>query len=234
MPLVPKPPPTSGGAITRTRSSGTPSWPAITPRWRCTICTAPHTVSESPSQRATRPRGSSGCAPPRDSRTRVFTTTGAEASAAAASPTCCRHSATTLLPTSSCTTVAPAAIAASTSTTAGSASYSTRIRSSASCARYGSSATTTATASPTNRTRSRASDRDTARNGQRGMRRIDRHRLPRGPQIRRHEDPDHPGRPPRGRHVDRDDARMRMRRAQHRRVQAARHAQIIDELPPPP
>ena len=41
--------------------------------------------------------------------------------------------------------------------------------------------------------------RDTARNGQRRMGRIDRDRPPDGPQIRRHEDPDHPGRPPRGR-----------------------------------
>ena len=75
--------------------------------------------------------------------------------------------------------------------------------------------------------------RDTARNGQRGMRRINRNRPPDGPQIRRREDPDHPGRPPRRRRVDRDDTRMRMRRPQHRRMQAARHAQIIDELPRP-
>jgi hypothetical protein len=65
------------------------------------------------------------------------------------------------------------------------------------------------------------------------MGRIDRDRPPDGPQIRGDEDADHPGRPPRGRGVDRDNARMGMRGPQHRRVQTIRHAQIIDELPRP-
>ena len=233
MPLVPKPPPTSGGAITRTRSSGTPSWPAITPRWRCTICTAPHTVSDSPSQRATRPRGSSGCAPPRDSRTRVFTTTGAEAMRG-------RRVAHLLPPLRH--DIAPDLVVHDRRPRGDrpldvdhgrqrlvlDANQVERIVRPIRIVRHHDRHRLPHESHPIP-----GQHRDAARNGQRGMRRIDGNRPPDGPQIRRHEDPDHAGRPPRRRRVDRDDARMGMRRPQHRRVQTARHAQIIDELPRP-
>jgi hypothetical protein len=84
---------------------------------------------------------------------------------------------------------------------------------------------------------------DLAGHRQRGVGGVDRHRPADRAEVGRHEDAHHAGRAPRGRHVDRSDARVRVRRAQHRGVQAPRHGQIVDErsrpgdqpriLPPP-
>ncbi len=121
-PFVPKPPPTSAGAMTRTCSSGSPTCWAMKRRCRCTIWMAAHTVSCPSAKRATSPRVSSGCAPPRDWRSVTRTTTSAPRIAASGSPTRCRHSAATLLASASCTSAAPGSAAASTSATAGSGS----------------------------------------------------------------------------------------------------------------
>ena len=74
---------------------------------------------------------------------------------------------------------------------------------------------------------------DLAGHRQRRVRRVDRHRRARGPQVRRHVDAHHAGQPARRRHVDRADARVRVGRSQHRRVQAPGHAEIVHELPRP-
>jgi hypothetical protein len=74
---------------------------------------------------------------------------------------------------------------------------------------------------------------DTTRHGQRGMRGVDRHRRVRGTEVGGGDDGADAGRVARGGHVDRAHARVRVRRANERRVELAGDAPIVDELAGP-
>jgi hypothetical protein len=148
--LGPKPPPTSG-AITRTRSSASPSISEIRVRTANGTWVEDHTVSSSrpPSQAATTPRVSSGLPPVRGTTTRSDTLPAASWNARSGSPTSTVKWACRLPGIASCTWGAAGPSAASGSTTAG----SSRSRSS-SCSRASSAsardpATTAASAWPT-------------------------------------------------------------------------------------
>ncbi len=62
------------------------------------------------------------------------------------------------------------------------------------------------------------------------MRRVDGDGHAGAPEIGGEEDADDPGRAAGRRHIDGADAGMRVRRAQHGGVQAAGHAEVVDEL----
>jgi len=74
---------------------------------------------------------------------------------------------------------------------------------------------------------------DAARHREGRMRRVDRHRLAGPTEVGGGEDADDTRRAASRRHVDRADARMRVGRAHHRRVEAAENAQVVDELASP-
>ena len=157
--MEPKAPPTSG-LMTRTLCSGMPVTKAVSSsRWMCGVWLDIQIVYSSVPglYRPMSPRTSSGFGIRRLLTSRWWRTTSAFANAASVpslSPTF--HSNTTLLGAFSWSCGAPGWVAFSASTTAGSGSQSTWIRSSASCAWPGVSATTAATPSPVHLTESLA------------------------------------------------------------------------------